>query len=151
MVGMEGGAVCINCHEKGKYGAPLAAGKKAETIRNGLDGLNAEIARARKTIEEAETRGMEVSQPKFDLRSAVNALTNARTLLHSFRVEPVEAALGEGQKVTAEVQKKADAALEEYTYRRKWLAATLVPIFIVIGLLLLYIRTMPVPQEPPHS
>ena len=30
--------------------------------------------------------------------------------------------------------------------RRKWLAAFLVPIFIVIGLLLLYIRTLPLPK-----
>ena len=61
---------------------------------------------------------MEVSEPKFELRNAVNALTNARTLLHSFQVKPVEAALADGEKVAAEVQSKADHALEEYTYRQ---------------------------------
>ena len=49
---------------------------------------------------------MEVSEPKFELRNAVNALTNARTLLHSFQVKPVEAALADGQKVATEVQEQ---------------------------------------------
>ena len=102
---------------------------------------------AEATLAEAERLGMEVSQPKFELRNAVNALTNARTLLHSFQVKPVEAALADGEKVAAEVQGKADHALEEHTYRRVWLAASLVPILIVIGMLLLYIRTLPIAKQ----
>ncbi len=86
---------------------------------------------------------MEVSQPKFELRDAFSALTNARTLLHSFQPKPVEGALTDGEKIAAVVQGKADHALEEYTYRRVWLATSLVPILIVIGVLLLYIRCIP--------
>ena len=89
---------------------------------------------------------MEVSQPQFEIHKAFNALTNARTLLHSFQVKPVAAALDDGLKVTEAVQSKADHALQEHTYRRKWLAAFLVPIFIVIGMLLLYIRRVPLPK-----
>ena len=86
---------------------------------------------------------MEVSGPRFDLRNAQSALTNARTLLHSFQPKPVEAALADGRNVATKVQEKADQALKEYASRRVWLATSLVPIFIVIGLLLLYIRTLP--------
>ncbi len=143
----EGGAVCVKCHENGKYGATLAGAAAARTIRSGLDELHQQIAQAEATLAEAERLGMEVSQPKFELRNAVNALTNARTLLHSFQVKPVEAALADGEKVAAEVQGKADHALEEYTYRRVWLAGSLVPILIVIGMLLLYIRTLPIAKQ----
>jgi len=59
----------------------------------------------------------------------------------------VETALAGGAKVVAEVQNKAEHALEEHTYRRIWLAATLVPILLVIALLLLYIRSLPAPNE----
>ena len=64
-------------------------------------------------------------------------------VVHSFQPKPVEVALAEGQKVVAKVQKQADRALEEYSFRRVWLAASLVPILIVIGVLLLYIRKLP--------
>ena len=143
MVGMEGGAVCATCHAGGKYGATLAGANTARTIRHGLDELTQAITHAQATVAEADRLGMEVSGPRFDLRNALSALTNARTLLHSFQVKPVEAALADGQGVVAKVQSKADQALKEYTYRRVWLAASLVPILIVIGLLLLYIRSLP--------
>ncbi len=86
---------------------------------------------------------MEVGQPRYELRAAVDALTNARSLIHTFQVKPVETALAGGAKVAAEVQNKAEPALQEHDYRRIWLAATLVPILLVIALLLLYIRSLP--------
>ncbi|MFZ1934859.1 MAG: cytochrome c3 family protein [Thermoguttaceae bacterium] len=143
MVGMRDGAVCMKCHENGKYGATLAGANAAREIRQGLDQLNQRIATAETTLAKAERLGMEVSAPKFELRNAVNALTNARTLLHSFAVKPVQAALADGEKAAVEVQGKADHALQEYTDRRIWLAGSLVPILIVIGMLLLYIRSLP--------
>jgi hypothetical protein len=147
MVGMEKGAVCVTCHENGKHGATLAGAATARTISSGLKELRQNIERADATLTQAERLGMEVSQPKFDLRGALSALTNARTLLHSFQVKSVEMALVEGEKVATEVQDKADRALEEHTYRRIWLAGSLVPILIVIGVLLLYIRTLPVVKQ----
>jgi hypothetical protein len=51
--------------------------------------------------------------------------------------------------VTTKVQAGAEAALAEYTNRRIWLAASLVPILLVIVVLLFYIRSLPVeaPRE----
>jgi predicted CXXCH cytochrome family protein len=147
LVGMKDGAFCMKCHENGKYGATLAGANAAREIRQGLDQLNARIAKAETTLAEAERLGMEVSQPRFDLRNAVNALTNARTLLHSFQVKPVETALADGEKVVVAVQDKADNALQEHDRRRVWLAWSLVPILIVIGLLVLYIRTLSSPSS----
>ncbi len=147
MLGMGGSAVCANCHAKGEHGATLAGANVARTIRGGLDDLSERIAHAATTLTEAERLGMEVSEPKFELRNAVNALTNARTLMHSFQIKPVEAALADGRGVAVAVQEKADHALQEYTNRRIWLAATLGPILFVIGMLLLYIRTLSIPKQ----
>jgi hypothetical protein len=58
----------------------------------------------------------------------------------------LEAALGEGLKVTDQVKETAGAALAEHTNRRVWLAASLVPILVVVALLLIYIRTLPLPD-----
>jgi len=146
MIGMEGSAVCADCHDKGQYGATPLGAVAAKAIHSGLEKLHQQIGHAEATIAEAERLGMEVSEPKFELHNAVNALTNARTLIHSFQVKPVEAALADGQRIATEVQGKADRALEEHEYRRVWLAASLVPVLVVIGMLLLYIRTLPVPK-----
>ena len=146
-LGMEQGAVCANCHARGEHGATLAGANVARTIRKGLDELQQQIVHAGATLTEAERLGMEVSEPTFELRGAVNALTNARTLLHSFQVKPVAAVLADGRGVATAVQSKADHALQEHTNRRIWLAASLGPILIVIGMLLLYIRTLPTPKQ----
>jgi predicted CXXCH cytochrome family protein len=149
-LGMKQGAFCIRCHEPGKekYGATLAGAQAAEAIHAGLAQLKNGILHADETLAEAERKGMEVSEPKFNLQKASDALTNARTQVHSFKVDVVKKALGDGESVVKEVQGKADHALEEYQYRRYWLAVSLVPILIVIGLLVLYIRVLPIPEKP---
>jgi predicted CXXCH cytochrome family protein len=146
MLGMQGGAVCARCHENGKYGATIAGAQVARALRADLDNLKDGIDRADTTLTKAERLGMEVSEPQFHLRKAFDSLTNARSLVHTFSPKPVEAALADGQKVVEDVQAKADRALWEHTARRIWLAASLLPILLVIGVLLLYIRTLPVPK-----
>ena len=73
-------------------------------------------------------------------------MTKARTQMHSFSLKPVEEAVDEGLNVTDKVGTAADHALAEYKYRRIWLAASLMPILLVVVLLLLYIRKLPVPN-----
>jgi hypothetical protein len=146
---MERGAVCFKCHnpENPQYGATLAGAKTAQAMRDRLEQLKHEINSAERAIGEAEHLGMEVRGPRYDLRQAFDALTNARTLVHSFRPGPMEAALEEGLKVASDVNRKAEEALREHTYRRLWLAASLVPILVVVALLVLYIRTLPIPES----
>jgi predicted CXXCH cytochrome family protein len=144
MLGMESTTLCFDCHnpEKPKYGATWAGAEMARTMRVRLDQLKREIETSESMVREAEHLGMEVRGPRFDLRQAFDALTDARTQLHSFKPGPMQAALNEGLKVTSDVRRGAEEALQEHTYRRWWLAASLVPILVVIGLLVLYIRTL---------
>jgi len=148
MLGMQGGAVCAPCHEKGQFGATLAGASVAQQMRRGLEQLKREITMARSRLDDAERLGMEIRAPRFELRKATDALTNARTLVHSFSIEPMKKTLDAGLKVTAEVDKKAENALREHKRRRIWLAVSMIPILIVVGLLVLYIRTLPPPTVP---
>ena len=111
---MQNGAFCVRCHEQGKekHGATIAGAKAAETIHADLQHLKDGIQKADETLTKAEEMGMEVSEPKFNLHKASDALTNARTLIHSFKVDVVEKALADGEKVVTEVQGKADHALD---------------------------------------
>lgn len=155
MLGMGETAKCAECHTPGKYGATLAGAEVARTLRDELDELSQLIKDAQEKLAEADHLGMEVSGPRFDLRKAVDARANARTLIHSFAPAEVQKALADGKLTALDVNQRAEAALQEYTDRRIWLAASLVPIAIVVLLLLLYIRLLPIPPAPathiPHE
>jgi predicted CXXCH cytochrome family protein len=112
MLGMESGAVCFGCHnpENPQYGATLAGADTARTMRSRLDQLKRDIESAEAIVQEAERLGMEVRGPRFELRQAFDALTNARTQVHSFKPEPVETAIAEGLKVTTDVTRLAEGA-----------------------------------------
>ncbi len=146
MLGMDPEAVCTGCHQEGQYGAPLA-NEKVGQMREGLEELKELIASATEKLDEAERLGMEIRAPRFHLRGAQDALTNARSLVHSFALEPMKEALDVGIEVGREVDKQADMALRAYTFRRVWLAFSLVPILIVTSLLLRYIRKLPIPEN----
>jgi hypothetical protein len=145
MLGIAEETLCFRCHnpENPQHGATLAGADMAGKTRLGIDQLKEEIERAEAEINEAERLGMQVRGPRFDLRQAFDALTNARTLVHSFSPGPIEEALGEGLQVTTGVRDAAAEALRQYTYRRVWLACSLVPILSVVALLLAYIRRLP--------
>jgi hypothetical protein len=149
MLGLADGTVCSRCHNPDNplYGATLAGADVAGRMRSGLDQLNREIELAGANIREAERLGMQVRGPRFDLRQAFDALTNARTLVHSFSPGPIEKALNDGLKVTSDVTEAAEGALREYTKRRIWLACSLIPIVIVVGQLLYCIRSLPTPPS----
>ncbi len=146
MLGMQTGAVCTKCHEAGKFGATLAGAEQARQMHEKLEQLKREIAEARAAVAHAERLGMEVRGPRFDLHKAETSLTNARSLIHSFAPEPMNQTLDEGLQVTSTVKKRAEDAMDQYTYRRIWLAFSLVPILLVVVLLVLYIRSLPVPS-----
>jgi hypothetical protein len=145
---MQSGTFCFNCHnpQNPQYGATLAGAETARSMRNLLEELKGAITAAENTVRGAERLGMEVRGPRYDLRKAFDALTNARTLIHSFKPGPMEAAINGGLSVASDVRQRAEAALGEYTYRRWWLAASLGPILLVVFLLILYIRTLPRPS-----
>lgn len=143
MLGMTEGAVCVRCHETGQFGATTAGAETARTMRSGLEGLKQQISEAEQKLAQAERLGMEVRAPRFELRKAFDALTNARSLVHSFSPGPVTEATDVGLAVSRQVTDKAELALHEHTARRVWLAVSLVPLLIVVALLLLYIRTLP--------
>jgi predicted CXXCH cytochrome family protein len=145
MLGMQSGAVCLKCHNEGQFGATFVGARVAQDLRRGLDELKTRITTAEERLDRAERLGMEVREPRFQLRGAEDALTNARTAIHSFSTDITNEALHAGLAVCDEVEQAAQKAIDEYTHRRIWLAASLAPIFIVVGLLLLYIRTLPVP------
>lgn len=124
-------AVCVQCHSEGDAGFAAAG-----AIHASLRGLAEAVGEAAALLDRAEQAGMEVSQPRFDLRQANEALVKARSLVHTLDAAKVAGMAGEGMAVAERVQEKGRAALAELRFRRRGLLLSLVPILgLVAGLI----------------
>ena len=118
---------CSSCHEAGSAGARAAA-----AMHEDLVGLDGEIRRASQLVDRATEAGMEVSKVRFDLVSATNALTKARSQVHLFRPSAVHVAVAEGLTVARKAAEGGRQRLKERDFRQRGL-------FVSLGLILLSI------------
>ncbi len=123
------GSACRSCHVQGDA-CDQATGK----MYAALSTLDSELRQATALIHRAEVAGMEVSAPRFELKSkGASATIEARALVHTFDPERLVARAEEGRKTTREAIEAGRAALQELQFRRKGLATSLV----LVGLVLL--------------
>jgi len=127
MLGVADGALCVQCHAAGDAGY-----KQAETMRKGIDQLKVALTASESLITQAEQKGMEVSQPMYDLIEGRQDLTKARTQVHSFNAANVESDIKAGLIIATRTEEKGKQALSEYQFRRKGLAVSLIIILAVI-------------------
>jgi predicted CXXCH cytochrome family protein len=137
MVGATGPAVCAACHGPGDAG-----GKAAAAIRTLLDTLRTEQGRADEILARAERAGMEVSQARFDLNGARDALVKARAAVHAAREDAVKKETDAGLAIAAKAHARGVRALEELQFRRKGLGVSLVIVVALIAGLVLKIREL---------
>jgi predicted CXXCH cytochrome family protein len=130
---VRGEEVCGQCHTEGDDPAVSAFPRMLVLI----DSLQAAEAAAHTVLARAEDLGMEVSQAQFELEDVTNALNQARTAAHTFRVDAVEAEIDEGLAVVATARTRGEDALWEHRFRRAGLAGSAgFILLLVIGLML---------------
>ena len=133
LLGVSKDAVCSKCHtpEKNPVGY-----KVAKEMKSLIDSLEIAQKYANSLIDNAEQKGMEVEDEKFELRDAHQALLEAKTAVHSFNEKKFDdIVVGKGLKVTSKVTKEAQASIDDYYFRRKGLAVALaITILLAFGL-----------------
>lgn len=132
MVGTDEKAVCVNCHD------PKSAGyQKAAAIRSSLDELRGAVQRAAAILDQAEHAGMEVSQAKFELRGASDALLKTRATVHQFDPAAIQKLSDEGVQIANKMYEKGVKALEDLKFRHRglWISVGIILVAIV-GLVL---------------
>jgi predicted CXXCH cytochrome family protein len=135
LVGTGDRAVCVTCHAEGDTG--WAAGKQMNAR---LTELDAALTQAAGLLGRAERAGMDVSEARLTEAGAREKLIKARVDVHAFNAARVEETVGEGMKITAEVQAAGNEALAELAFRRKGLGLSLLAIAFVVFSLWLLIR-----------
>ena len=127
--------VCTRCHSPAdQYGTEFT------TIAQLLDSLKTGFDQSRQILQQAHNAGMEVSQAQFELEDVNNALTLARSAVHSFHVDPVKAHVDEGLKLTAAGIERGQAALRDHSVRRVGLGFSATIIVVLITGLVFKIR-----------
>jgi predicted CXXCH cytochrome family protein len=137
MLGTDKAAICSTCHSEGDNGHAAAA-----TMRAGIDKLKAAIEHSRATVATAENAGMEMDDEELALREAANHLTLARTEMHAFDPKVVDTVLQAGLGITSKVDVDGRQAMDEISYRKRGLAASLVAIVLVVIGLALKVRSL---------
>jgi cytochrome c3-like protein len=126
-------AVCVTCHKPDDKGWAAAA-----RMRNAVDQLRNEIDSADATLVRAATAGMEVSEPRFTLQAAREALVATRTQVHSADPAAVAKTAGGGLAIARAAEQAGTQALSDLDARR-W--AALIPLTAIALLAaLLYMR-----------
>jgi predicted CXXCH cytochrome family protein len=140
LLGVTQEAVCSQCHEENKN---VKGYEVAKRMRMLIDSLDVSQAIALSLINEAEQKGMEVSEIKFMLRDAHQAKFEARTMVHSFDKEMFdEIVVGKGLSVTDYVIAEAKSIIDEFYFRRIGLGISVLIISFLAVVLYLYIRSI---------
>ena len=148
MVGVDSVAVCHQCHtmEKNVKGYKIAL-----SMRQLLDSLGGEEVLAKQFIEEAEQKGMEISEAKFKLRDVNQARLQSRTMVHAFNQDKFREVLAPGLQIVDVVKGEAMQAVEEYSFRRWGLGISTLIITILAISLYVYIRRLEATQAREQS
>jgi hypothetical protein len=139
LIGTTPDAACTKCHSqkentKGYYAAA--------DMRKLLDSLSLEEQTAIKLIDEAETKGMEVSEPKYQLRSVRQARLEARTIIHAFDRAKLSEVTNKGFALTNEIKAEGKSAVDEFYFRRWGLILATLIISSVAVMVYIFIRRM---------
>jgi predicted CXXCH cytochrome family protein len=146
LLGAGTGAVCSRCHTASQ----LPAGFRAATAMRSLaDSLERGEQSARRLVEEAEQKGMEIGEAKYTLRGARQARLESRTMVHAFDETKFRAVIDKGLATAGLVDREARQALDEYLFRRVGLGlATLIMTVLAVALYL-FVRRLERAGKPP--
>lgn len=137
LLGVSSQAVCARCHSADQNPKGFAV---AQNMRMLIDSLEAMEREASTHVEEAEQRGMEISEAKFRLRDARQARLQARTMVHSFDEGRFRDVIKPGMEIALSVSGEAREAIDEYYFRRWGLGISSLIITVLALTLYVYIR-----------
>jgi hypothetical protein len=137
MVGLSGEGVCGRCHEHGSAGEQAAA-----TIVPAFHTLKDRIARADSLLDRVEQLGMPSAKGRDLLRQADDQVVAARATLHSFDSKQIMAVVASGTGFANQAVDAGEWALRDWRQRRVGMALSLIAIVVLIGLLLIKIRSL---------
>jgi hypothetical protein len=144
MLGVTTEAVCSKCHTAQQNPVGYIT---AKAMRQLVDSLASKERVAGMLVDEAEQKGMEISDAKFKLRDVRQAQMQSRTMVHSFNEQKFKETVDKGLKSAEIVTADAQAAIDEYAFRRFGLGIASIVITIVAISLYVFIKRIERKQQ----
>lgn len=142
MLGSGDNGVCLDCHEEDSKGYITAVAMHQQIVA-----LRNKLIFADSLVSTAERAGMQVSEAKFKLNDADDALIKVRTMVHSLSVSQTKEVCDEGAILVDEALRVGEDALAELRFRHKGLAVSIV--FVVILAVGIYMKIREVDRKYP--
>lgn len=139
LLGVGPEAACSMCHTETAYPKGYMA---ARAMRASIDSLDFDEAHADSLVEEAEQKGMEVGEARFQLRDVRQARLESRTMVHAFNLDLFQEVTTKGRVTAAAVTASAQEAIEEHQFRRIGLGVSTGILTLLVISLGLYIRRL---------
>ncbi|MFA6455936.1 MAG: ammonia-forming cytochrome c nitrite reductase subunit c552 [Bacteroidota bacterium] len=144
LIGVTSEAVCSRCHHENENPKGYAVAKSMRLMVDSL-AMNDSIATA--LVNDAEQKGMEVTEAKFRLRDSRQAHLQMRTMVHSFNEGKFREVVDKGRDAASFAKGEAQGAIDEYYFRRIGLGiSTLIMSMLAIALFV-YIKRIEKKQE----
>lgn len=137
LLGISSSAVCSKCHTETKNPKGYLVAKK---MRQLIDDLQVADSNAKESIFLAEQKGMDVEEAKFKLRDIHQARLEARTIVHSFDENKFVEVINKGNATSKQVITEANAAIDQFYFRRYGLVIATLVITILIICIYFYIK-----------
>jgi hypothetical protein len=134
-LGVEGDHSCSQCHTAGEAGYQTAV-----TIKASIDSLLVSQAEARHMVQEAEKRGIEVSQAQDILKQARDALLTVRTIIHTVDAAKVATAADSGLSYSRQAAALGRQGVQEFRFRSLGLGVASILITLLIVALWLKLK-----------
>jgi hypothetical protein len=109
-------------------------------MRSLIDSLDNTKQSAIVLINEAEQKGMDVTEAKFKLRDINQVKLETRTQVHSFDPKKFKDIVDKGLVISADASADANHAIHEYYFRRVGLCVSFFLISLLVFGLYLYLR-----------
>lgn len=125
-------STCLKCHKEGDKGFEVA-----RQMKEMIDTLVFKVNYAKKILDEAEFKGMDVSDARYEMNNIPSILIKARTITHTSNLDEFKREIMPGYELIDMVIKVGTDAIDEYYFRRWGLGiSTLLITILVIALYL---------------
>ena len=142
MIGLGENTTCGSCHESSDSAAKVIL-KTSGVLKSLTKGQE----EAKSLLSRAEQLGMDVTEAKYSLKDVNQSLIESRVKIHSFALSPVMESAGPGIKIIEEAKRAAQAAIDEYYFRRKGLGISTFILTILVALLYAKIKRIEQAQK----
>ena len=139
MLGVGKGATCIKCHNVNDNNKGYMTAKIMKSL---IDSLKDDDLSAKKIVDEAIQKGMDVSDASYNLKNVRQVLIETRTVLHNVNLKKYKESISKGFEITSKAKEAGRDAIDEYYFRRKGLGIVTIIVTFLVILLYLKIRKL---------